>query len=174
MCSGPTPTSCSVCTYVRCSGQCGLVLLGPSFSESDPKRKSALGHPRQPHALALTFAPGKERQIVAPRIGTPAIERKSCLHGRSRLVHLAEPRENSRETEMRGGVISVCLKTPAQPSCCFGVGIERHLGESDPYEPPVGMRVTRRKAKRLNNVSFGFRAATKKILGIPDKTMSGG
>jgi hypothetical protein len=35
--SGPTPTSGSVCTYVRCSGQCGLVLLGPSFSESDPK-----------------------------------------------------------------------------------------------------------------------------------------
>ena len=69
---------------------------------------SALRHPRQPHALALTFASGKKRRIVAPHIaytetadGEARIERKSRLHGGPRLVHLSEPREHSRKMEMR-------------------------------------------------------------------------
>jgi len=76
------------------------------------------------------------------------IEPKSFFHGRSRLVYLPAPRENSREMEMRGGVISVCLKSPAQPCYCLVVSVEHYLGEAEPYEPLVGMSVTRRKAKR--------------------------
>jgi hypothetical protein len=72
---------------------------------------------------------------------------------------------------MRGGVISVCLKTPAQPRYCFGVDVERDLGNTDPHEPLGSMWITGREAKRLSNVSFGFRTAAKKVLGIPDKTM---
>ena len=38
---GATPTSGGVCTYVRCLGHCRLVLLDPSFSESDPQQTCA-------------------------------------------------------------------------------------------------------------------------------------
>ena len=92
------------------------------------------------------------------------IERKSCLCGCSRLVHLAKPRENSRELEMRDGVVSVCLKAAAQPGKCFDVGVERHLGNANPRDPTVGIRVARGKAQRLVDVSFGFCEATEKKL----------
>ena len=99
---------------------------------------SALRHPSQPHALALTFAPRKVRWVIAPCIARKPpppckiwIELKSCFHSRSRRIYLAKPRENSREIEMRGGIISVCLNTPPQPRYCFGIGVKHHLGEAD-------------------------------------------
>src|SRR6187549_522267 len=84
-------------------------------ARADSLRTSSLRHPRQPHALGLTFASGKVSRIITVSVaGTRAancklgIERKPCLHRRSRFVHVAEPRKDRRELEMRGGVISVC------------------------------------------------------------------
>ena len=71
-------------------------------------------------------------------------------------------------------VISVCLKAPTQPRDCFGIGVERHLGDADPYEPPRGQSVARREAERLVDVGFGFRAAIKENFGKPDETVSKG
>ena len=75
---------------------------------------------------------------------------------------------------MRKGIIPICLEAPAQPSDCFGIGIELHLGKADTYHPSMGQSVARRKAECLVDVSFGFCASTKEDLGEPDETMSEG
>jgi hypothetical protein len=129
-------------------------------SEFDPTRTSALRHPGQSHALNHTVAPGKESRNVAPCVGgiTKAangeirIERKSRLHCGPRFVQLPEPRQRSRENEMRGGMVSVCVKSPAQPDDCFGIGTELHLGEADDCHPSMGKNVARRKAECLIDV----------------------
>src|SRR5262245_13089984 len=103
------------------------------------RRRSPLGHASASHAFALTFACGKEIRIVAPCVtGTVTtntkhwIECKSCLSCHPRLFYRPEPREHSRELEVRHGEIPVCLKTSTQPGNCFRVGVKSHLGEPDP------------------------------------------
>ena len=61
-----------------------------------------------------------------------------ALHRSPRLIQLAEPRQCSREMEMRDGIISVCVEAPAQPDDRFGIGIELHLGEAD--KPSIDRR----------------------------------
>jgi hypothetical protein len=111
----------------------------------------------------------KRTEILSPKCNKRhfSASPKSCLYRRPRLIYLAEQRESSRKCEVRDGEISVCLKGSAQPSDCFGIGFELHLGDANPYEPPMGKSVARRKAECLVEVGFYFRASTKKILGVP-------
>jgi hypothetical protein len=150
-------------------GSCGAVGL-------------SLRHPGQPHALKPAVAPSKEGRVVAPRTGNitiaacgeTRIERKPRFHGSMGLVQLPEPRQRTRELEMRGGIISVFVEAPAKPYDCFGIGIELHFGEADPSYPAIGKGVARGEAQSLADVSFGFCPSTKKIFCVPDVTMSGG
>jgi hypothetical protein len=145
-------------------------------------RTSALGHPGHSHALNFAVAPSTEGGIVAQCIGdiTKAangeawIERKSRLHCGPRFVQLPEPRQRTREKEMRERVISVSFDAPAQPDDRFSIGIEVHLGDADPYHPSMGKGVARRKAECLVEVRFGFCASAKKNLCAPDDSMSAG
>ena len=43
--------------------------------------------------------------------------------------------------EMCDGIISVGLKSPAEPGYSFGVGVEIHFGETDPYHPLVAQGI---------------------------------
>jgi len=61
--------------------------------------------------------------------GEAWIERKSRLHCGPRFAQLPEPRQPSREIEMREGIISVCVEAQAQPEDCVGIGIEVYLGD---------------------------------------------
>src|ERR1700739_4420744 len=106
--------------------------------------------------------------------GEVRIERKSCLHGSPRLVKRAEPRQSSRELEMRVGVVSVCVEAPAQPDDCFGIEVELHLGEANPHHTSASQGIARRKAQCLLNVCSGFLATAEKILGKTDERMSVG
>jgi len=56
----------------------------------------------------------------------------------------------------------------------LGVIAELRLCDSHEQHPPIGIDITRRKTKRLQNVSFGFLAATDKILGHADTTVGVG
>ena len=75
---------------------------------------------------------------------------------------------------MRGGMISVGFDASAQPSNRFHVGAEKQLGETDVHQPPVGVVIARREAKRLVDMGLGFLAATEKKLGETDEAMSVG
>ena len=95
----------------------------------------------------MRFAPGKVGWIAQPpRIGDIKeaadgeawIERKPRLNRGVRLVQLPEPRQRSREMEMRDGIVSIGLKAPTKPRDRFGVGIKLYLGKADPHQPSVG------------------------------------
>jgi len=149
---------------------------------NDPLRTLPLRHPGHSHALNRPVTPSKEGRIVAPCIsgitkaanGEAWMERKSRLHGGPRFVQLPEPRQHSRESEMRKGKIPVRVETSAHPEDCFGIDTELRLGKADPYHPSMGHGVARRKTQCLVDVSFGFCASAKKKLGVPDDSMSAG
>ncbi len=75
---------------------------------------------------------------------------------------------------MRDGMISVGLDTPAQPGNRFHVRAEKQLGETGKHEPPIGVVIARREAKRLVDVDLGLLATTEKELGETDEGMSVG
>jgi hypothetical protein len=58
------------------------------------------------------------------------------LHGSPRFVQLPEPRQRSREMEMRDGIIPVRVEAPAKPDDCFGIGTELRLGNAAPHGRP--------------------------------------
>ena len=56
----------------------------------------------------------------------------------------------------------------------FHVRAEKQLGETGKHEPPIGVVIARREAKRLVDVGLGLLAATEKELGETDEGMSVG
>jgi len=99
---------------VECGGGRALVNLNDQCWRG---RTSPLRHSGQPHALNVTFAPDKESRNVAPCAdgitiaanGEARIERKSRLHCGPRFVQFPEPRQYSREMEIRDGIIPICV-----------------------------------------------------------------
>jgi hypothetical protein len=60
------------------------------------------------------------------------IERKARLRCSLCLIQLTDVRQDSRQIEMRKGVISVGFKAPAQPNNRFGVGAVPKFGDTKP------------------------------------------
>jgi hypothetical protein len=101
------------------------------------------------------------------------IERETRLHCSPCLVQLTGVRQDSRQIEMRIGVISVGFKAPAQPNNRFSVGALPKFGETDPHRPEIDGGITGREAERLLDMGFGFPAPTEKKLRKPDVRVPG-
>jgi hypothetical protein len=68
-------------TDVRCSGQSGLVLLGPSFSESDPTQKCISPRPVRCAALAACWNDYHKGRGRLGRPRRPLIKREASRRG---------------------------------------------------------------------------------------------
>src|SRR5882672_5768940 len=150
---------------VRVRGQSGKHMLVLSSSQSDPSPTSPLRQPGHAHALNNALAPGEVSRIVARCADAEAsdveawIERKSRLRDRPRLTQRAEQCKGSSEPKMRRRIISVSLDASTEPSDCFGICIELHLGEANIEQPPEGVDIARREAERFVDMDLGLCAA---------------
>ena len=88
------------------------------------------------------------------------IERKARLRCSPCLIQLPDVRQDSRQIEMRSGVISVGFKAPAQPNNRFGVGAVPKFGDTDIQSPDIDGVIAGREAERLLDMGFGFPAPT--------------
>jgi hypothetical protein len=61
---------------------------------------------------------------------------------------------------MCAGPISVCLDGTTQSHDGFLVSTQQEFGQSRDPQPAIHIRVARREAQRLIDMSFGFLAAT--------------
>jgi len=96
------------------------------------------------------------------------IERKARLRCSPCLIQLTDVRQDSRQIEMRTGVISVGFKAAAQPNRRFGVGALPKFGETDKQTPDIDDCVAGREAERLLHMGFGFPAPPEMKLRNPD------
>src|SRR5215470_16839404 len=96
------------------------------------------------------------------------IERKARLHCCPRLIQLTDLRQDSRQSEMHKGVISVAFKASAQPNKRFGVGALPKFGLTGKQTPDIDVGIVGREAERLLHMGFGFPAPTKKKLCSSD------
>src|SRR4029077_9768358 len=98
----------------------------------------------------------------------PRIECRPRLHYSPRLSELTEVRQDSRQIEMRSGVISVGFKAPAQPNDRFGVGALPKFGDTDIQSPDIDGVITGREMERPLYVGFGLPGSTEPKLPKSD------